>query len=69
MTNKIINSEDLMRQKRIEGKCELCGVIATPYGGLLRLKDGGILHMECAMRYSELRIRDVEEFVAATGEI
>ena len=58
-----------MTNKITEKNCELCGVIATPYGGLLRLKDGGILHMECAMRCSELRIRDVEEFVAATGEV
>jgi hypothetical protein len=50
-------------------KCELCRETATAYGGLLRLKDGRVFHMECAMRYSELRIRDVEEFVEETGEI
>ena len=63
MTNKTTD------EKYNNPSCEVCGVIATPYGGMLRLKSGGVLHMDCALRYSELRIRDVEEFVEATGEI
>ena len=56
-----------MTNKTTGKKCNWCKEIASPYGGLLRLKDGTVLHMECAMRV-DLRIRDVEEFVSATGE-
>ena len=29
--------------------CILCNEIVTPYGGLIRLRDKGVVHMECAM--------------------
>tara|TARA_R110000824_G_scaffold206523_2_gene391649 strand:+ start:9386 stop:9544 length:159 start_codon:yes stop_codon:yes gene_type:complete len=40
--------------ENIPERCLKCGEIVTPYGGLLRLKDDVVLHMECAMRWNSL---------------
>jgi len=42
------NSENILE------RCLKCGEIVTPYGGLLRLKDDVVLHMECAMRWNSI---------------
>ena len=35
--------------KTSKNNCILCNEIVTPYGGLIRLRDDGVMHMECAM--------------------
>jgi len=40
-------------------KCEMCKEIATPHSGLLRLKNGGVYHWECALKLRRKSNRSV----------
>ena len=40
-------------------KCKMCEEIATPYGGLLRLKSGDVFHWECALKMRRKSNRSV----------